>query len=100
MFLEYLLSEQYYEMLGVDSYPVSSYPCFPLRKLTQTFSGNTGERLYALVESADHLGGVSQEVTRIIYEETGAYFSGDIDVTTCAQRIQSRVDIYLAEQGD
>ena len=52
------------------------------------------------MESADHLGGVSQEVTRIIYEETGAYFSGDIDVTTCAQRIQSRVDIYLAEQGD
>lgn len=38
-------------------------------------------------------------IEEIVLEEAAVYFAGDRDVSTTAKMIQSRVEIYLAEQG-
>ena len=98
-FLEYLLSEQYINNLRINDGIYGGYSSIPLRRLSKVFSGESGERLLALMESADHLGTSNADVREILYAETSAYFEGDIDAETCARRIQERVDIFLSEQG-
>lgn len=39
------------------------------------------------------------KITAIVTEESGKYFSGDCSAERAAQAIQSRVEIYLSEQG-
>ena len=50
--------------------------------------------------NADHLTDTNiSEPEQIILEEAEAYFNGDISVDEAVQRIQNRVEIYLAERG-
>ena len=57
--------------------------------------------LIALLKSADHYGdgGPQGGIKAIIQEEAQAYFAGDRTVEECAELIQNRASIYLAEQG-
>lgn len=57
--------------------------------------------LIALLKSADHYGsgGLQGGIKAIIQEEAQAYFAGDRTVEECAELIQNRASIYLAEQG-
>ena len=58
--------------------------------------------LIALLKSADHYGdgGPQGGIKAIIQEEAQAYFAGDRTVEECAELIQNRASIYLAEQDD
>ena len=40
-----------------------------------------------------------ETIARIVQEEAGAYFAGQRSVEETASRIQSRAELYLAEQG-
>lgn len=57
------------------------------------------ESLKAALNAADHFEGDHYEIRNILQEESLVYFNGDCTAEDAAQRIQSRVSIYLAEQG-
>jgi ABC-type glycerol-3-phosphate transport system substrate-binding protein len=51
------------------------------------------------IESASVLSGGGASVISILWEEAQGYFAGDKTAEQAAENIQSRVSIYLAEQG-
>ncbi len=57
------------------------------------------DSLLALLDSAARSSSYDQTVARIVQEEAGAYFAGQRSVEETASRIQSRVELYLSEQG-
>ena len=60
----------------------------------------TFEQYKTFLLNADHLTDTNiSEPEQIILEEAEAYFNGDISVDEAVQRIQNRVEIYLAERG-
>ena len=53
----------------------------------------------ALLDSAVRSASYDQVIARIVREETGAYFAGQRSADEAAQRIQSRTELYMVEQG-
>lgn len=81
----------------------------PNRKVTDRLLSNTltvesedfVDSARQLLNDADHYGTltVTDAFLAIIQEEAMGYFSGDCTAEQCAERIQNRVSIYMAEQG-
>ena len=59
----------------------------------------TIENLRWLYENAGSPGGYAWEIRDIAYEEESRYLSGVITAEECADIVQSRVSIYLAEHS-
>ena len=57
------------------------------------------DRLLGLLDSAARSSSYDQAIAAIVTEEAGALFAGQRTVEETASRIQSRVELYLAEQG-
>ena len=57
------------------------------------------DRLMALLDSAVRSTVCDQVVTGIVREEAEAYFAGQRSAEEVSKRIQSRAELYLAEQG-
>lgn len=56
------------------------------------------DTFYALVDHAQKPDYPTEPIEQIILEEMAAYLDGAIDEKTTAERIQSRVSLYLMEQ--
>ena len=56
------------------------------------------DTFYALVDHAQKPDYPTEPIEKIIQEEMAAYIDGAIDEKTTAERIQSRVSLYLMEQ--
>ena len=56
------------------------------------------DRLTALLDSAVRSTVCDQVVAGIVREEAGAYFAGQRSAEEVSRRIQSRAELYLAEQ--
>ncbi len=57
------------------------------------------DSLLTLLEAAVRSSSYDQAIAAIVNEEAGALFAGQRDAAEAAQRIQSRAELYLAEQG-
>ena len=57
------------------------------------------DALLTLLDSAARSTSYDQVIAGIVREEAGAYFAGQRSADEVSQRIQSRVEIYMAEQG-
>ena len=98
-FLSYLLSDTYQQ--GIDCLPVNDVvlqeqlaQLLTQEKVTQSDI----DTFYALVDYAQPTDYPTEPVEQIILEEASAYLAGAIDATTTAERIQSRVFLYIQEQ--
>ena len=87
-FLSYLLSESYQQ--SMNYLPVSDTVLQITQEDIDTF--------YALVDHAQKPDYPTEPIEQIILEEMAAYIDGAIDEKTAAERIQSRVSLYLMEQ--
>ena len=56
------------------------------------------DTFYGLVDHAQKTDYPTEPIEKIIQEEMAAYIDGAIDEKTTAERIQSRVSLYLMEQ--
>lgn len=50
-----------------------------------------------LYEEVGGMSGYSYDIYQIVREEVSRYLAGGCDAATCAQAVQSRVGLYLAE---
>lgn len=57
------------------------------------------DRLETYIRSCDTYMMLDEKVEAIVYEEAGMYFSGDRSAEETAEMIQSRAELYLAEQS-
>ncbi len=57
------------------------------------------DALMALLEGALRSTSYDQVIAGIVHEETGAFFAGQRDADEVSRRIQSRVLLYMSEQG-
>ena len=57
------------------------------------------DSLLKLLDAAARSSSYDQVIAAIVNEEAGALFAGQRDAAEVARRIQSRVELYLAEQG-
>lgn len=92
-FLRFLLSEE-----SLDAFDSSDFAGIPLRRTLLPTGGSVNERLLSLASGADHLGTVPDALAEVIYTEAAAYFSGDVPLETCAQRIVDAITLYRTER--
>ncbi|MBR5743557.1 MAG: carbohydrate ABC transporter substrate-binding protein [Clostridia bacterium] len=113
-FLSWMLSEEtQYEFVvekGRCDYGmpirISAFEKLVEDEIHAEFSSLTEEEIRAhcekgrkILESADHFGGgANWEIGKVVMEEAGRYFKGEITAEKAAEYIQNRVSIYLAEQ--
>lgn len=57
------------------------------------------EDLYSVMDSVTIAARHDPQIWAIVWQEANAYFSGGRNVEDAMRNIQSRVSIYLAEQG-
>ncbi len=57
------------------------------------------DRLLGLLDSAQRATVCDQVITGIVREEAGAFFAGQRSAEEVSQRVQKRVELYMAEQG-
>ncbi len=57
------------------------------------------DRLLGLLDSARRATVCDQVITGIVREEAGAFFAGQRSAEEVSQRVQKRVELYMAEQG-
>lgn len=76
------------EDIAVDDAPVSGG-----LRITQ----EDVDKIYAMIELADTVVRPNEEITKIIEEEAGAYFSGKKSASEVCSLIQSRVSLYVSE---
>ena len=57
------------------------------------------DRLLGLLDSAQRTTVCDQVITGIVREEAGAFFAGQRSAEEVSQRVQKRVELYMAEQG-
>lgn len=57
------------------------------------------DQILSLVESTQSLYGYDEDIMSIITDETAAYFAGEKSLDDTASMIQSRVNLYVAEQS-
>ncbi|MBQ2749602.1 MAG: hypothetical protein IJF34_07460 [Clostridia bacterium] len=57
------------------------------------------EITWRYIQNADHLQYYKNEISAVIQEEAGNYFSGMISAKQAADYVQNRISLYLAEQS-
>lgn len=98
-FLSYLLSEAYQQ--SMNYLPVSDTVLqeqFAQLLAQEKITQEDIDTFYALVDHAQKPDYPTEPIEKIIQEEMAAYIDGAIDEKTTAERIQSRVSLYLMEQ--
>ena len=98
-FLSYLLSESYQQ--SMNYLPVSDMVLqeqFAQLLAQEKITQENIDTFYALVDHAQKPDYPTEPIEQIILEEMAAYLDGAIDEKTTAERIQSRVSLYLMEQ--
>lgn len=98
-FLSYLLSEAYQQ--SMNYLPVSDTVLqeqFAQLLAQEKITQEDIDTFYALVDHAQKPDYPTEPIEKIILEEMAAYLDGAIDEKTTAERIQSRVSLYLMEQ--
>ena len=98
-FLSYLLSESYQQ--SMNFLPVSDTVLqeqFAQLLAQEKITQEDIDTFYALVDHAQKPDYPTEPIEKIIQEEMAAYIDGAIDEKTTAERIQSRVSLYLMEQ--
>lgn len=98
-FLSYLLSEAYQQ--SMNYLPVSDMVLqeqFAQLLAQEKITQEDIDTFYALVDHAQKPDYPTEPIEKIIQEEMAAYIDGAIDEKTTAERIQSRVSLYLMEQ--
>lgn len=98
-FLSYLLSESYQQ--SMNYLPVSDTVLqeqFAQLLAQEKITQEDIDTFYALVDHAQKPDYPTEPIEQIILEEMAAYLDGAIDEKTTAERIQSRVSLYLMEQ--
>jgi hypothetical protein len=98
-FLSYLLSESYQQ--SMNYLPVSDTVLqeqFAQLLAQEKITQEDIDTFYALVDHAQKPDYPTEPIEQIILEEMAAYIDGAIDEKTAAERIQSRVSLYLMEQ--
>lgn len=98
-FLSYLLSESYQQ--SMNYLPVSDTVLqeqFAQLLAQEKITQEDIDTFYALVDHAQKPDYPTEPIEIIIQEEMAAYIDGAIDEKTTAERIQSRVSLYLMEQ--
>lgn len=98
-FLSYLLSESYQQ--SMNYLPVSDTVLqeqFAQLLAQEKITQEDIDTFYALVDHAQKPDYPTEPIEKIIQEEMAAYIDGAIDEKTTAERIQSRVSLYLMEQ--
>lgn len=98
-FLSYLLSESYQQ--SMNYLPVSDTVLqeqFAQLLAQEKITQENIDTFYALVDHAQKPDYPTEPIEQIILEEMAAYLDGAIDEKTTAERIQSRVLLYLMEQ--
>ena len=98
-FLSYLLSEAYQQ--SMNYLPVSDTVLqeqFAQLLAQEKITQENIDTFYALVDHAQKPDYPTEPIEQIILEEMAAYLDGAIDEKTTAERIQSRVSLYLMEQ--
>jgi len=63
-----------------------------------TLSQEDYDQIMELYNSIDTVFTYDQNIFDIVWEQAQVYFAGDIDLDTAANRIQSRVELYVNEQ--
>lgn len=97
--LSYLLSESYQQ--SMNYLPVSDTVLqeqFAQLLAQEKITQENIDTFYALVDHAQKPDYPTEPIEQIILEEMAAYLDGAIDEKTTAERIQSRVSLYLMEQ--
>lgn len=100
-FLSYLLSDSYQQTSIFVNLPVSDTALqAQLAQLLaeEEITQADIDTFYGLVDHAQADGAQTQAVAQIIREETSAYLAGAVDEQTTAERIDSRVGLYIMEQ--
>ena len=98
-FLSYLLSEAYQQ--SMNYLPVSDTVLqeqFAQLLAQEKITQEDIDTFYALVDHAQKPDYPTEPIEKIIQEEMAAYIDGAIEEKTTAERIQSRVSLYLMEQ--
>lgn len=98
-FLSYLLSESYQQ--SMNYLPVSDMVLqeqFAQLLAHEKITQEDIDTFYALVDHAQKPDYPTEPIEKIIQEEMAAYIDGAIEEKTTAERIQSRVSLYLMEQ--
>ena len=98
-FLSYLLSEAYQQ--SMNYLPVSDMVLqeqFAQLLAQEKITQEDIDTFYALVDHAQKPDYPTEPIEKIIQEEMAAYIDGAIEEKTTAERIQSRVSLYLMEQ--
>ena len=98
-FLSYLLSESYQQ--SMNYLPVSDTVLqeqFAQLLAQEKITQEDIDTFYALVDHAQKPDYPTEPIEKIIQEEMAAYIDGAIEEKTTAERIQSRVSLYLMEQ--
>lgn len=98
-FLSYLLSESYQQ--SMNYLPVSDTVLqeqFAQLLAQEKITQEDIDTFYALVDHAQKPDYPTEPIEKTIQEEMAAYIDGAIDEKTTAERIQSRVSLYLMEQ--
>ena len=98
-FLSYLLSEAYQQ--SMNYLPVSDMVLqeqFAQLLAQEKITQEDIDTFYALVDHAQKPDYPTEPIEKIIQEEMAAYIDGAIEEKTTAERIQSRVLLYLMEQ--
>ena len=98
-FLSYLLSESYQQ--SMNYLPVSDTVLqeqFAQLLAQEKITQEDIDTFYGLVDHAQKTDYPTEPIEKIIQEEMAAYIDGAIDEKTTAERIQSRVSLYLMEQ--
>ena len=57
------------------------------------------DSLFEILDTANIAARHDPQIWAIVWQETNAYFSGGKNIEDTTRNIQSRVSIYLAEQG-
>ena len=71
----------------------------PVGEIMQLVRIESFDRFQALLELAEVLPGSTTEIFEIVNAEAAVFFAGDRSAEDTAKVIQSRVSLYLSEQG-
>jgi len=106
-FISYLMSPDRYDPATSQGIPLSR-SVFEAALATATYPTEGGEmaiteaereKTRAVIEAASGFGSYEDTIQNIVLEEAQAYYAGAKSAEETARVIQSRVGLYLAEQG-
>ena len=98
-YIEKGLTRQYYTKNGKEVTEVSHDSLFLGGKEIEIPNTTQADidKVLKILESVDSSSVVDENITKIVTEETGAFFEGQKSALETAQIIQNRVKVYIAE---